>query len=79
MRTRGTEITQVLVEHAVIEGRHERRRQDQIGDAILERQESLADFSRLYEIHRETALYQRGELGCLVRIGDDDENQWHVV
>ena len=48
VRTRGTEVAQVLVEHAVIEGRHERRRQDQIGDAILERQESLADFSRLY-------------------------------
>jgi hypothetical protein len=41
VRPRGPEVAEIFVEHAVVKWRKQRRREDQIGDAVLQRQQSF--------------------------------------
>ena len=75
MSPRGSEFTKVLIEHSVVERRHQRRGQDEIRYAIVECEESFAHFRRLHQFHREAGPHQGAQLGSLLLVGDDGEDE----
>ena len=72
------EVAQILVEHAVVEWRQQRRGEDQIGDPVLEDMQGFTRGRGLHEFHRQPVVHQGRQLFGPARIAVDRKNELHL-